>query len=242
MRRVKELLIRDPPNFLSSDNRQSFVASSRLPLAVRGSTTKRPDDNLRTGTLRDQSGKVEWFWERLADGPLHHNRSLGSRTLPRATPVIESLPLIVSILLKAGGSYVQQNLAFAPPEGAADIWELILANRRTRKVWLGSFQLLNPPGVGVSGSNVAELANDATGAIWKLRADSSSDPNDAELARRHSSRLLGTAGTGQQLVVAGPVVQDMHTRLLSANLDFDSELQHVFCWEPDECCVSRVSR
>ena len=35
-------------------------------------------------------------------------------------------------------------------------------------------------------------------------------------------------------------MQDMYTRLLSANLDFDSELQHVFCWEPDECRVSRV--
>ena len=29
-------------------------------------------------------------------------------------------------------------------------------------------------------------------------------------------------------------MQDMYTRLLSANLDFDSELQHVFCREPDE--------
>ena len=37
-----------------------------------------------------------------------------------------------------------------------------------------------------------------------------------------------------------PGVQDIYTRLLSANLDFDSELQHVFCWEPDECCVSPV--
>ena len=35
-------------------------------------------------------------------------------------------------------------------------------------------------------------------------------------------------------------VQDMYTRLLSANLDFNSELQHVFCWEPDECRDSRV--
>ena len=32
----------------------------------------------------------------------------------------------------------------------------------------------------------------------------------------------------------------MYTRLLSANLDFDSELQHVFWWEPDECRDSRV--
>ena len=38
----------------------------------------------------------------------------------------------------------------------------------------------------------------------------------------------------------GNLVQDMYTRLLSANLDFDSELQHVFCWEPDECRDSRV--
>ena len=37
-----------------------------------------------------------------------------------------------------------------------------------------------------------------------------------------------------------PLVQDMYTRLLSANLDFDSELQHVFCREPDECSDSRV--
>ena len=35
-------------------------------------------------------------------------------------------------------------------------------------------------------------------------------------------------------------LQDMYTRLLTANVDFDSELQHVFCWEPDECRVSRV--
>ena len=35
-------------------------------------------------------------------------------------------------------------------------------------------------------------------------------------------------------------MQDMYTRLLSANLDFDSELQHVFCWAPDECRDSRV--
>ena len=35
-------------------------------------------------------------------------------------------------------------------------------------------------------------------------------------------------------------MQDMYTRLLSANLDFDSELQHVFWWEPDECRDSRV--
>ena len=35
-------------------------------------------------------------------------------------------------------------------------------------------------------------------------------------------------------------MQDMNTRLLSTDLDFDSELQHVFCWEPDECRVSRV--
>ena len=38
-----------------------------------------------------------------------------------------------------------------------------------------------------------------------------------------------------------PSVQDMYTRLLSANLDFDSELQHVSCWEPYECGDSRVS-
>ena len=35
-------------------------------------------------------------------------------------------------------------------------------------------------------------------------------------------------------------VQDMYTRLLPANLDFDSELQHVFCWAPGECRDSRV--
>ena len=35
-------------------------------------------------------------------------------------------------------------------------------------------------------------------------------------------------------------MQDMYTRLLSANLDFDSERQHVFCWELDECRVSGV--
>ena len=35
-------------------------------------------------------------------------------------------------------------------------------------------------------------------------------------------------------------MQDMYTCLLSENLDFDSELQHVFCWEPDECRDSRV--
>ena len=35
-------------------------------------------------------------------------------------------------------------------------------------------------------------------------------------------------------------MQDMYTRLLSANYDFDSELQHVFCWAPDEIDDSRV--
>ena len=38
-----------------------------------------------------------------------------------------------------------------------------------------------------------------------------------------------------------PAVQDMYTRLSSGNLDFDSELQHVFWLEPDECRNSRVS-
>ena len=37
-----------------------------------------------------------------------------------------------------------------------------------------------------------------------------------------------------------PGVQDMYTRFLSANLDFDSELQHVFWWEPDECFPSSL--
>ena len=32
----------------------------------------------------------------------------------------------------------------------------------------------------------------------------------------------------------------MYTRLLSANLDFDSELQRVFCWAPGESRDSRV--
>ena len=35
-------------------------------------------------------------------------------------------------------------------------------------------------------------------------------------------------------------MQDMYTRLSSANLDFDSELQHVFCWELAEYRDSRV--
>ena len=35
-------------------------------------------------------------------------------------------------------------------------------------------------------------------------------------------------------------MQDMYTRLLSANLDFDPELQHVFCWAHGECRDSRV--
>ena len=30
-------------------------------------------------------------------------------------------------------------------------------------------------------------------------------------------------------------MQDMYTRLLSANLDFDPELRHVFCWAPGDC-------
>ena len=34
---------------------------------------------------------------------------------------------------------------------------------------------------------------------------------------------------------AWPYVQDMNTRLLSANLDFDSRLQHVSCCAADEC-------
>ena len=45
---------------------------------------------------------------------------------------------------------------------------------------------------------------------------------------------------GKCFVMSVTLVQDMYTRLFSANLDFDSELQHVFCWEPDECRDSRV--
>ena len=52
------------------------------------------------------------------------------------------------------------------------------------------------------------MASDATGgepgATQKLGADLSSDLNGSELARKHSSRLLGIAGVGQQLEVAGP--------------------------------------
>ena len=35
-------------------------------------------------------------------------------------------------------------------------------------------------------------------------------------------------------------MQDMYTRLLSANLDFGSELKHVFWWELGVCRDSRV--
>ena len=34
-----------------------------------------------------------------------------------------------------------------------------------------------------------------------------------------------------------PLVQDMYTRLSSANL---AELQHIFCWAPDECRDSPI--
>ena len=37
-------------------------------------------------------------------------------------------------------------------------------------------------------------------------------------------------------------VQDMNTRLISANLDFDSRLQHVSFCVPDECSDSREFR
>ena len=41
----------------------------------------------------------------------------------------------------------------------------------------------------------------------------------------------------------GPGVQDMNTCVLSANLDFDSRLQHVSCCVPDESPdSSRISR
>ena len=43
-----------------------------------------------------------------------------------------------------------------------------------------------------------------------------------------------------QATLSLPCVQDMYARLLSANLDFDPELQHVFCWAPGECRDSRV--
>ena len=53
------------------------------------------------------------------------------------------------------------------------------------------------------------MASDATGgepgATRKLGIGLSSDLNGAELARRHSSRLLGIEGVVQQLEVAGPV-------------------------------------
>ena len=53
-------------------------------------------------------------------------------------------------------------------------------------------------------------------------------------AEATNQKLRGGPGRG------GPGVQDMYTRLLSANLDFDPELQHVFCWAPGESRDSRV--
>ena len=55
------------------------------------------------------------------------------------------------------------------------------------------------------------------------------------------ANALATARHSENCLRSGsPGVQDMYTRLLSANLDFDSELQTVFCWAPDECRDSRV--
>ena len=47
-----------------------------------------------------------------------------------------------------------------------------------------------------------------------------------------------TSQRGRSLQNVDPGVEDMYTRLLSANLVFDSEHQHVFCCAPDEC-ISR---
>ena len=53
-------------------------------------------------------------------------------------------------------------------------------------------------------------------------------------------REAGGSEVSRKKAAGTPSVQDMYTRLSSANLDFDSELQHVFCWELDECRDSRV--
>ena len=50
-----------------------------------------------------------------------------------------------------------------------------------------------------------------------------------------SRHRLGNVRSGPR-----PIVQDMYTRLLSANLDFDSELQLICCLALDECRDFRV--
>ena len=52
--------------------------------------------------------------------------------------------------------------------------------------------------------------------------------SEVEPPRKSFTRTLGLLGSA-------PNVQDMNTRLLSANLDFDSRLLHVSCRVPDEC-------
>ena len=53
--------------------------------------------------------------------------------------------------------------------------------------------------------------------------------NDIDVSLQSGQRSRKSFGHARQ-----------YTRLLSANLDFDSELLHVFWWEPDECRDSRV--
>ena len=58
---------------------------------------------------------------------------------------------------------------------------------------------------------------------------------------QHIDRSAGVAHSlANRRNLRGPEVQDLYTRLLSANLDSDSELQHVFCWALGECRDSRV--
>ena len=62
---------------------------------------------------------------------------------------------------------------------------------------------------------------------WRLHRCSSQD-------KKMTMKITRSLRWIQHVLDVWPSVQDMYTRLLSANLE------HVFCWAPGECRDSRV--
>ena len=77
-------------------------------------------------------------------------------------------------------------------------------------------------------------------AFDTLLQDESLSEDVREIMRMKYERHRRVSSEWSKIEEKFGCMQDMYSRLLSANLDFDSELQHVFCWEPDECRDSRV--
>ena len=116
-------------------------------------------------TAADYLSAAQEPWRRWKTVTLvAHNSWPANQCRLRRVPRVRDTFCITAVLLTAGASYGQAKLGC----DARDICELILPSRSAPKVWLGCFQLLSPPGVlcrfvGVSGSNGAEPADDATG-------------------------------------------------------------------------------